>query len=138
VLALVLRRPPVRERWGLGLIGVILFCVPVFIHGIWHWTPANHTDPYALSPRLVHNLRTKVPKGAIVIAPLATSYRVAAVAPVYIVGAPVTHVAATTANDPYQRAKDIRRWAHTNDPAIAKRYGATWAIRGGRLYRLPG
>jgi hypothetical protein len=78
-----------------------------------------------------------VPKGAIVIAPLATSYRVAAVAPVYIVAAPVTHVAATTANQPYQRAKDIQRWVQTNDRAIARKYGATWAIRSGRLYRLP-
>jgi hypothetical protein len=105
---------------------------------MWHWRATRQTDPEALSPRLVHNLRTKVPKGAIVIAPLATSYRVAAAAPVYIVAAPVTHVAATTANKPYERAKDIRRWLQTNDPAIARKYGATWAIRGGRLYRLPG
>jgi hypothetical protein len=137
-LALVLRRRPLPERWGLGTLAVTLFCVPVFIHGMWHWSPAQKSDPYGLSPRLVHNLRTKVPQGAIVIAPLATSYRVAAAAPVYIVGAPVTHVAATTANQPYQRAKDIRRWVQTNDPTIARKYGATWAIRSGRLYRLPG
>jgi hypothetical protein len=74
----------------------------------------------------------------VVIAPLATSYRVAALAPVYVVAAPVTHVAATTANRPYERARDIRRWVQTNDLAIAKKYGATWAIRSGRLYRLPG
>ena len=60
------------------------------------------------------------------------------IAPVYIVAAPVTHVAATTANRPYERAKDVQNWAVSNDPAIAKRYGATWAIRSGRLYRLPG
>ena len=138
VLALVLRRRSLPERWGLGTLAVTLFCIPVFIHGLWHWSPANGPDPYGLSPRLVHSLRTKVPKGAIVIAPLATSYRVAAVAPVYIVAAPVTHVAATTANQPYQRAKDIQRWLQTNDPAIARKYGATWAIRSGRLYRLPG
>jgi hypothetical protein len=138
VLALVLRRRSLPERWGLGTLAVTLFCIPVFIHGLWHWSPANGPDPFGLSPRLVHSLRTKVPKGAIVIAPLATSYRVAAVAPVYIVAAPVTHVAATTANQPYQRAKDIQRWLQTNDPAIARKYGATWAIRSGRLYRLPG
>jgi hypothetical protein len=84
----------------------------------------------------VHSLRTKVPKGAIVIAPVGTSYRVAAAAPVYIVAAPVTHVAATTANQPYQRAKDVRRWVQTNDPAIARKYGATWQIRGGRLSKI--
>jgi hypothetical protein len=138
LLALVLRRRPLPERWGLGTAAVVLFCVPVFIHGIWHWSPAYHADPAALSPRLVHNLRTKVPKGAIVIAPLETSYRVAAAAPVYIVAAPVTHVAATTANQPYERAKAVRRWVQTNDLSIARKYGATWAIRSGRLYRLPG
>jgi hypothetical protein len=131
--ALVLRRPPLRENWALGTAAVALFCVPVVIHGMWHWRATKQADPNALSPRLIHNLRTKVPKGAIVIAPLATSYRVAAEAPVYIVGAPVTHVAATTANEPYERAKDIRRWVLTNDPAIERKYGATWAIRGGRL-----
>lgn len=137
LLALVLRRRPLPERWGLGTAAVVLFCLPVFVHGIWHWSPGQRSDPFGLSPRLVHNLRTKVPKGAIVIAPLATSYRVAAVAPVYIVGAPVTHVAATTANRPYERARDIQHWVLTNDPAIPRKYGATWAIRSGRLYRLP-
>jgi hypothetical protein len=138
LIALAVRRRPLPERWGFGTLAVVLFSVPVFIHGAWHWTPGQKSDRLALSPRLVQSLRTKVPKGAIVIAPLETSYRVAATAPVYIVAAPVTHVAATTANKPYQRAKDVQRWVRTNDPAIAKRYGATWAIRSGRLYRLPG
>jgi hypothetical protein len=137
LVALALRRRPLPERWGLGTAAVVLFSVPVFVHGIWHWSPSQTSDPEGLSARLVHNLRTKVPKGSIVIAPLATSYRVAAAAPVYIVGAPVTHVAATTANKPYERAKDVQHWVLTNDPAIAKKYGATWAIRKGRLYRLP-
>jgi hypothetical protein len=86
----------------------------------------------------VHSLRTKVPKGSVVIAPVIMSYRVAAAAPVYIVAAPVTHVAATTANRPYERERDVQSWVRTNDPAIARRYGATWAIRDGRLYRLTG
>jgi hypothetical protein len=138
VLALALRRRPLPERWGLGTLAVVLFSVPIVVHGLWHWSPAQHSDRFALSPRLVHSLRTKVPKGAIVIAPLQTSYRVAAAAPVYIVGAPVTHVAATTANKPYERARDIQHWVLTKDAAIARKYGATWAIRSGRLYRLPG
>ena len=138
LLFLVARRPPVREHWVLGAAAVMVFCVPLYIHGMWHWRATKQADPSALSPRLVHNLRTKVPKGAIVIADLATSYRVAAEAPVYIVAAPVTHVAATTANKPYVRAKDVQRWVHTKEAAIARRYGATWAIRSGRLYRLPG
>ncbi len=72
---------------------VCAFVLPVFVHGLAHWSPDPKSDPRALSPRLVHNLRTKVPKGAIVLAPLDASYRVAASAPVYIVAAPVVHVA---------------------------------------------
>ena len=133
---LALRRSPVREHHVLGFLAVCAFVLPVYVHGLWHWSPAPKSDPLALSPRLVHNLRTKVPKGAIVLAPLKTSYRVAASAPVYIVAAPVVHVANTKANDPYGRAQAVRHWVLTDDPRVAKRYGATWAIRGGRLYPL--
>jgi hypothetical protein len=108
------------------------------VHAAWHWSPAQPSDPDALSPRLVHNLRTKVPKGAIVIAPIRTSYEVEAVAPVYVVAAPLTHVANTKANRPVERFRAVRHWVATNDPSVPRRYGATWAIRSGRLYRLPG
>ena len=134
---LVLRPRPVQEQHRLAAAAAALFVLPVVVHGFSHWGPKNAQDPEALSARLVHNLRTRVPKGAIVIAPVRTSYEVAAVAPVYIVAAPVTHVANTNANDPYRRVDDVHRWIRTNDPAIARRYGATWAIRAGRLYRLP-
>ena len=137
VLWLVRRPPLLAERWNLGAVAVLALSLPVFVHGVWHWSPGQTKDPEALSPRLVHRLRTVVPKGAIVIAPLDTSYRVAAVAPVYIVAAPVTHVAATVENRPYQRAEDIRRWIATDDQAIVRKYHATWQIRGGRLARVP-
>jgi hypothetical protein len=117
---------------------MFLLVLPVLVHGIWHWSVNDKVDPYALSPRLVHNLRTKVPKGAIVLAPVDVSYRVAAKAPVYIVAAPVTHVANTTANRPYDRVRAVHHWVLTSDPRVARRYGATWAIRKGHLYRLPG
>jgi hypothetical protein len=110
--------------------------LPVLIHGLAHWSPRVPADPLALSPRLVHNLRTKVPKGAIVIAPVQVSYRVVAEAPVYVVALPVAHVADTRANDPYGRRAAVLRWVRTNDPGIPRHYGATWAIRAGRLYRL--
>jgi 4-amino-4-deoxy-L-arabinose transferase-like glycosyltransferase len=137
VAALIMRpRPPV-ERHVLGAAAVASLALPVVVHGLAHWSARTKTDPLALSPRLVHNLRTKVPKGAIVIAPLGTSYRVVAVAPVYVVGLPVSHVANTKANQPYVRRKAVLHWVATNDPAVERRYGATWAIRRGRLYRLP-
>ena len=116
---------------------ILAVAFPVLVHGLWHWSQRTPVDKLALSPALVHDLRTEVPKGAIVIAPVNMSYRVAAAAPVYIVAAPPTHVADTKANLPYVRYKAVLRWTATGDPAIAKRYGATWAIRSGRLYRLP-
>jgi hypothetical protein len=130
-------RVELRERPGLGTAAALLLALPVFLHGIWHWSPRVKTDPDALSPRLVHRLRTVVPKGSIVIAPIQTSYRVTADAPVYVVALPVPHVADTKANQPYVRARAVRHWVLTNDPKVPQRYGATWAIRSGRLYPLP-
>ena len=56
---------------------------------------------------------------------------------VYVANALPGHVADTKANDPYGRARAVRHWVLTSDPRVARRYGATWAIRNGRLYRLP-
>jgi len=131
------RRFELRERHGLGAAAAICLALPVFVHGAWHWSPRLQADPGVLSPRLVHRLRTVVPKGAVVIAPVQTSYRVTADAPVYVVALPVPHVADTKANDPYTRVRLVRHWVLTNDQRVARRYGATWAIRSGRLYRLP-
>ena len=127
-----------RERYGRGAFAALLFIVPVAVHGLWHWSPRITSDPLALSPRMIHRLRTVVPEGSIVIAPVGVSYRVVADAPVYVVALPVSHVADTKANDPYTRARLVRHWTLTDDPKVAERYHATWAIRGGRLYRLPG
>jgi hypothetical protein len=131
-----LKRFDVRERYGLGAAATFCFALPIFVHGIWHWTPRTTRDPLALSPRLVHRLRTVVPKAAVVLAPINVSYRVTAQAPVYVVAIPVAHVADTKANAPYVRAHAVRHWVLTNDQRVAERYGATWAIRGGRLYRI--
>ena len=135
---LVVRPRELRERHGLAAAVMLSFALPVIVHGAWHWSPRVPVDPDALSPRLTEQLRTEVPTGAIVIASLQTSYRVVAVAPVYVVALPVTHVANTRANDPTGRALAVRHWLRTNDPRVPRRYGATWAIRSGRLYRLPG
>ena len=79
-----------------------------------------------------------MPPRAVVIAPPETSYRILAAAPVYVVAAPLAHVANTKANRPDARVRTSTRWLATGDPAIPRRYGATWAVRkDGRLYRLP-
>ena len=139
VVALVLgsmRRLELRGRYDLGAAAIACLALPVFVHGIWHWSPGQTRDPLALSPDLVHRLRTDVPKGAVVLAPVGMSYRVTAQAPVYVVAIPVSHAANTKANDPYGRARAVRHWLATNDPRVAARYGATWAIRNGRLYPI--
>ena len=136
LVAGLIRRPDLREHHALGAAAAACFVLPVFVHGLWHWSPRVKDDPLALSPRLVHRLRTVVPEGSVVLAPLETSYRVAAKAPVYVVAAPVSHVANTGPNDPYGRARAVRHGSLTSDPRVAERYGATWAIRNGRLYRL--
>ena len=92
----------------------------------------------ALAARSCTACARVVPKGAVVIAPVETSYRIAAQAPVYVVAAPVTHVANTKANDPYGRARDGAALAA--DRRSARSPGGTGPpgpIRNGRLYRLP-
>ncbi|HST18950.1 MAG TPA: hypothetical protein VLK36_14895 [Gaiellaceae bacterium] len=137
-VAFLIRRPGLRERYGLGAAAIACFVFPVLVHGARHWSPRLTEDPAALSPRLTRELRTQVPQGAIVLAPARESYRVVAAAPVYVVALPIEHVADTVANDPRGRAAAVRHWVRTNDRRVARRYGATWAIRDGRLYRLPG
>jgi hypothetical protein len=131
----VLKPRPIRERHGLAAAAAVLFVLPVAVHGLANWSPRVTSDPNALSPELVRALR-EVPPRAVVIAPLETSYRILALAPVYVVAAPVSHVADTKANRPYARRNDVARWLETDDPAIPRAYGATWGVRQGRLYRL--
>jgi hypothetical protein len=138
VAALVLRWQLPEPRFRLGAYAMLAFTVPVFVHGLWHWSPRYPTDPNALSARLVHNLRTKVPKGATVIAPIQASYEIEGAAPLYIVAAPLSHVANTKANDPVARWRAVRHWVLTADPRVAAKYGATWEIRAGRLRELTG
>ena len=72
----------------------------------------------------------------------ATSYRIAAYAPVYVVTAPPTHVADTKANNPRLRLRRVREFLRTGDPAVPKEFGAQWLVlrrgergaRGARLY----
>jgi hypothetical protein len=117
-----------RERYGLASAATFLLVLPVAVHGFRLWTPAHPHDPLALPAQTVHELRTRVPKGAIVIGPPEASYRAVAAAPVYAVALPVEHVADTKANDPRARLQAVRTWLKTHDPAIPRRYGATWQL----------
>jgi hypothetical protein len=109
-------------------LAAALFVAPVAVHGFAHWDPLDARDPRALTPGLVGFLRTDVPKRAVVYADLETSYRISAYAPVYVANGPPTHVADTTANDPYARAAALRRFLKTGDPDVLRRYGAQWLV----------
>jgi hypothetical protein len=136
VVGIVAARNRPKERYGLGALAALLFVLPVAVHGFKQWSPLNTTDSNALSPGLLASVK-KLPDGAVVIADPETSYRIAAAAPVYLVAAPIAHVANTKANDPAARVADVERWLKTGDPAIPRRYGAGWAVVHGRLVRLP-
>ena len=135
VAGFVFRHRVVVERHGRAAFAAALFVLPVAVHGFTHWTALNATDPLALSPQIVRELRA-VPPRSVVIAPTETSYRIVAAAPVYAVAVPAVHVLNTDANKPYQRIRAVQHWLVTGDPAVPRKYGATWAVRDGRLYRL--
>ncbi|HEX6663040.1 MAG TPA: hypothetical protein VF025_05155 [Gaiellaceae bacterium] len=124
---LALRRRLESRSW-LVAAAVVLFCVPVAVHGFRRWDPPAKRDPYALTPGLVHELRTVVPERAIVFSDLETSYRISAFAPVYVAAAPPAHVADTKANRPYARRLSVNRFFGTGNEAILDRYHATWLV----------
>ena len=133
---LLLARDRPTERYGLAALAAALFVLPVAIQGFGHWSPLTPTDPAALSPLLSEQLK-QVPAGAVVIAAPGVSYEILASFPVYVVAAPVAHVADTRANDPARRVAEVDHWLATGDPTIPRRYGATWAVlKDGRLIHL--
>jgi hypothetical protein len=127
VAGLVFARDRPKERYGLAALAAALFVLPVAAHGFARWSPLTPTDKDALSPALRQELK-RVPPGAVVIADPTVSYEILALFPVYAVAAPVAHVADTRSNNPKVRVKEVAHWLATGDPAIPRRYGATWAV----------
>jgi hypothetical protein len=80
-----------------------------------------------LTPGLVEALR-RLPEGGIVFSDLETSYRVAALAPVYVAAGPPAHVADTEDNRPYARRRDVVQFLRTGDLSIPRSYGARWLV----------
>ena len=124
--------PPLEKAASLS---AALFLAPVIVHGFANWTPERAPAGSELTRGLVHVLRREVPKRAVVYSDAETSYRIAAAAPVYIAVAPPSHVADTTANRPYVRARDARRFLVTGDLAIPRRYRAHYLVVDRRRFR---
>jgi hypothetical protein len=134
-VALRLRRR-IESRTWIVAPAVLLFCIPMGVHGFRAWTPASTEDPYALTPGLLQVLRTEVPKRSVVFSDLETSYRISAFAPVYVAAAPPAHVADTAANRPYSRRLSVNRFFGTGNPEILDRYRADWLVVDHRRFEL--
>jgi len=134
VAGLLLGRRIDSRGWA-ACAAVMLFCAPVLVHGLRHWSPRGQ-DPHALTRGLVAALRGDVPRRAVVFSDLETSYRISAFAPVYVAAAPPAHVADTLANRPYARRLSAIRFFRTGDPAILRRYDADWLVVDRRRFNV--
>jgi hypothetical protein len=127
VVGLLLGRRIDARGWVAGA-AVLLFCLPVTIHGLRNWSAASTEDSHALTPGLLAVLRTEIPKRSVVFSDLETSYRISAFAPVYVAAAPPAHVADTAANAPYRRRLSVNRFFGTGNVEILDRYHADWLV----------
>ncbi len=131
------RRLAQLDRTGLvAALTALLAVLPVALHGFTHWDERPPVGK-SLTPGLVRALREAVPKRAVVFSDDATSYRIAAFAPVYVANALPGHVADTKANRPYRRRADAGAFFRTGDLAIPRRYGATWLVLDRARSKLP-
>ena len=128
------RREPLERSAGLV---AALFLLPVFVHGLWSWSPSSVRAASPLTAGLVHALRHVVPAGATVYSDPEASYRLAAAAPVFICVAPPGHVADTKRNRPYERVDDFRRFARSGDLGIPRACGARWLVVDRARFRSP-
>jgi hypothetical protein len=126
-LVLSRRFKPIEDRSVFAALAAALFVLPVAYQGLSDWeAPEGLRLP--LTPGLVTALQDKVPEGAIVFSDLETSYRIAAMAPVYIAAGPPAHVADTEDNRPYARRRDVLRFFRTGRLEIPRSYGAHWLV----------
>ncbi|MFN8224489.1 MAG: hypothetical protein U0R50_14715 [Gaiellales bacterium] len=125
VYGAVRHAPPVEAIAGLT---TALFLLPVVVHGFSQWTPSAARPASPLSDGLLAAIRKDVEPGATVYSSPEASYRLAAVAPVYVCVVSPGHVADTRKNRPRERVAAFRRFLATADVAIARRCGAQWLI----------
>ena len=121
------RFAPIQDRGWFAAVAAALFVLPVAYYGLRDWQ-APDEPRLPLTPGLVDALREELPEGAIVFSDLETSYRIAAMAPVYVAAGPPAHVADTEDNRPYARRRDVLRFFRTGRLEIPRSYGADWLV----------
>lgn len=131
VVGLVRKRPPLEASAGLASL---LFLLPVYAHGLTQWTPSPARPASPLSDGLLHAVDTRIRPGDVVYSTPEASYRLAAVAPVYICVASPGHVADTGKNRPRARVDEFRRFLKTADLSVPRDCGADWLILDKRRY----
>ncbi len=116
-----------------------LFVLPVVLAGFFHWTPLVSTDESGLTRGLMRTIDEQVPARAIVLADPATSYRIVAFEPVYVVTAPPGNVADTGRNRPYERRRNVWKFLATGKLGVVARYKPDWIVLTAReRYKLVG
>jgi hypothetical protein len=127
--AALVRWPGIAERRErIAGAAAALFVLPIAVHGIANWEPRPDSEAHRLTAGLVDALRDQVPERSVVFSDLQTSYRVGALAPVYVAAAPPAHVADTEDNRPYERQQDVNAFLISGDLAIPRRYGAQYVV----------
>jgi len=135
VASAVVRKTLVHSGPAWTAAVALAFVVPIAGAGFINLR-RDEPAPIQLTPGLVHALRTDVGKRDVVFSDLATSYRIAAYAPVYVAAAPPAHVADTEDNRPYERRMDVIEFFRTGDLAIPRRYRAGWIVVARRRFKL--
>ena len=127
-----LRRDPFpllgRPRGTTVALAVLLFLLPVAVHGFSQWTPGQTVDPRALTPGLIRFLQRDVPPRSIVFGDLETSYRATAFAPVYVVAVPPSHAANTRPNRLAARRRAVVRFFAHPSLAVPRAWHAGWLV----------
>jgi hypothetical protein len=123
---------PAVTPWA--AVAAIAFVIPVAVGGFTNLERADARDRDGLAPGLVRALRA-LDAEDVVFAPVETSYRVAAFAPVHVAASPPPHVGDTDANRPYRRQRDAISFFAPRSGlgagerrAILSRYGADWLL----------
>jgi hypothetical protein len=120
--------PSLEDDGPLAAFAVLLFLLPVAVHGFSRWSPpASARDQ--LPPALVHALGERLPQRAVVFTDQLTGYELAAFLPVYVNSTPPIHSSATRANHPARRVQDEQRFFRNGGPlSMLRRYGAGWLL----------
>jgi hypothetical protein len=121
-------RPVSRQRGITTALAVLLFVLPVAVHGFSFWSPQTKRDNAALTPGLIHFLQRDVPARSVVLADLPTSYRATAFAPVYVVAVTPTHAANTRPNELHKRKLAVLRFLAHPTLEVARRWRAQWIV----------